>query len=320
MAETTEQSPLTTSSTPPVDGLDKDPLPLPVRRSRIWAWITPAISIAILAMIAWHLRTVDFDALVGAVPTNPLFWIVFFARYFVGIIAEFFIFRWLWRIPFEGLIALTRKNVTNELVVDYLGEAYFYSWARRKMKMITAPFGAVKDVAILSALVSNIFTLAMMFLVYRYAMALNLSTTGTTIAVSIGIMLLVSVLVLAFGKRLFSLSRTQLWGISGIHLIRLLVSNVLLAWVWSLALPNVAIGWWLLLATARMLISRLPLISNKDVIFAAVAVFAIGRDEEIQLLIALTTTLTLLIHMGIGLMLAVGDLTTMNSKRAKDES
>ena len=260
---------------------DKDPLPLPVRRSQIWAWITPTISVIVLAMVLWHLRTVDFDALVRAVPTNPLFWIVFLSRYFVGIVTEFIIFRWLWHVPFEGLIALTRKNVINQLVVDYLGDAYFYTWARRKMKMVTAPFGAVKDVAILSSLVSNILTLAMMAMVYRYTVALNLNTTGTTIAASVGIIVLISVLVVAFGKKLFSLDRQQLWGISGIHLVSLLLNNVLLAWAWSLALPDVAIGWWLMLATARMLISRLPLISNKDVIFAAVAIFAIGRDEDI---------------------------------------
>lgn len=298
---------------------DKDPLPLPARRSQIWAWITPTISVIVLAMVLWHLRTVDFDALVRAVPTNPLFWIVFLSRYFVGIVTEFIIFRWLWHVPFEGLIALTRKNVINQLVVDYLGDAYFYTWARRKMKMVTAPFGAVKDVAILSSLVSNLLTLAMMAMVYRYTVALNLNTTGTTIAASVGIIVLISVLVVAFGKKLFSLNRQQLWGISGIHLVSLLLNNVLLAWAWSLALPDVAIGWWLMLATARMLISRLPLISNKDVIFAAVAIFAIGRDEDIQILIALTTTVTLLMHMGIGLLLAVGDLATIKGKPTEQE-
>jgi len=298
---------------------DKDPLPLPVRRSQIWAWITPTISVIVLAMVLWHLRTVDFDVLVRAVPTNPLFWIVFLSRYFVGIVTEFIIFRWLWHVPFEGLIALTRKNVINQLVVDYLGDAYFYTWARRKMKMVTAPFGAVKDVAILSSLVSNLLTLAMMAMVYRYTVALNLNTTGTTIAASVGIIVLISVLVVAFGKKLFSLDRQQLWGISGIHLVSLLLNNVLLAWAWSLALPDVAIGWWLMLATARMLISRLPLISNKDVIFAAVAIFAIGRDEDIQILIALTTTVTLLMHMGIGLLLAVGDLATIKGKPTEQQ-
>ncbi len=298
---------------------DKDPLPLPVRRSQIWAWITPTISVIVLAMVLWHLRTVDFDALVRAVPTNPLFWIVFLSRYFVGIVTEFIIFRWLWHVPFEGLIALTRKNVINQLVVDYLGDAYFYTWARRKMKMVTAPFGAVKDVAILSSLVSNLLTLAMMAMVYRYTVALNLNTTGTTIAASVGIIVLISVLVVAFGKKLFSLDRQQLWGISGIHLVSLLLNKVLLAWAWSLALPDVAIGWWLMLATARMLISRLPLISNKDVIFAAVAIFAIGRDEDIQILIALTTTVTLLMHMGIGLLLAVGDLATIKGKPTEQQ-
>lgn len=311
---------MTTRTPSLADGVDdKDPLPLPVRRSQIWAWITPTISIVILAMVLWHLRTVDFDAFISAVPTNPLFWIVFLSRYFVGIVTEFIIFRWLWHVPFEGLIALARKNVINQLVVDYLGDAYFYTWARRKMKMVTAPFGAVKDVAILSSLVSNVLTLVMMAMVYRYTVALNLNTTGTTIAVSIAIMVLLSVLVVAFGKKLFSLDRQQLWGISGIHLVSLLLNNVMLAWAWSLALPDVAIGWWLMLATARMLISRLPLISNKDVIFAAVAIFAIGRDEDIQILIALTTTVTLLMHMGIGLLLAVGDLATIKGKPTEQE-
>ena len=159
----------------------------------------------------------------------------------------------------------------------------------------------------------------MMAMVYRYTVALNLNTTGTTIAASVGIIVLISVLVVAFGKKLFSLDRQQLWGISGIHLVSLLLNNVLLAWAWSLALPDVAIGWWLMLATARMLISRLPLISNKDVIFAAVAIFAIGRDEDIQILIALTTTVTLLMHMGIGLLLAVGDLATIKGKPTEQE-
>ncbi len=296
----------------PLDSAEsKDPLPLPVRQSTLWAWITPALSIAILAFIAWHFRNFDTAQLVSIVPTSSLFWLVFILYYCTGTVADFAIFRWLWKIPLEGLIALARKNIGNELIVDYLGEAYFYSWARRKVKMDASPFGAVKDVAILSAVVSNLFTLAMMAIVWPYARDLNFGITSTALWTSVGVIIVISLLVAVFSGRLFSLPRGQLWGISGIHLARLVVSNSLLALAWSLALPDVALGWWLVLATFKMLLGRLPLISNKDVIFAAFAVVIVGHDTDIQVLMAFMTTLILATHLILGAILAVGDLVTI---------
>ena len=302
----------------PDDDASKDPLPLPVRQSSLWVWITPALSVAILAVVAWNFRSLDFDQLMAAVPKNPFFWVAFFAYYFTGITFDFIVFRWLWGIPLEGLIALARKNVSNELIVDYLGEAYFYSWARRKVPMEGSPFGAVKDVAILSALVANVFTLGMMAFVYPIAKDLNIGLTGSAVAASIGVIMVISIIVALFSRRIFSLGKKQLFEISLLHLARLVFTNGLLALCWSLALPDVAIGWWLVLATTKMLLSRLPLISNKDVIFAAVAVLAVGRDTEIQILIALITTLILMTHLTIGAALAVGDLVTL-PPRKKDQ-
>jgi hypothetical protein len=301
----------------PLESADSDPLPLPVRQSSLWAWITPALSVAILAFVAWHFRNLDLDQLVAVVPRNPLFWVVFFAYYFTGTLADFAIFRWLWKIPSEGLIALARKNIGNELIVDYLGEAYFYSWARRKVTMEASPFGAVKDVAILSALVSNLFTLAMMALVWPYAKTFNFNfgLSNSALWTSVGVIITISLLVALFSRRLFSLSRAQLWGISGIHFLRLLIANALLAFAWSLALPEVPITWWLALATFKMLLGRLPLISNKDVAFAGFAVLVVGHDTEIQVLMAFMTALILATHLTLGAILAIGDLVTIHPSR-----
>ncbi|MGO8609832.1 hypothetical protein ACC848_43530, partial [Rhizobium johnstonii] len=43
----------------------------------------------------------------------------------------------------------------------YSGEAYFYAWARSRARMVAAPFGAVKDVSILSAIAGNTITLTL---------------------------------------------------------------------------------------------------------------------------------------------------------------
>lgn len=295
-----------------------DPPPLQTGPNRLLAWATPALSVAILAVVIYQFRNINLQQLREAIPTNPLFWVVFLCYFFAGPVADFVIFRRLWGIPFEGFIALLRKSVSNALLVDYLGEAYFYSWARKKMNMVTSPFGAVKDVAILSALVSNGVTIAMMAMAYPYAHEFNFGVAGTTIAASIGIVAIISIVVVAFGKRLFSLTRSQLWWVSGVHLTRLVATNLLLALAWSLALPDVALTWWLVLVTINMLLGRLPLISNKDVIFAGLVVFLVGRDEEVKLLMALMATLMLLANIVVGVVLALGDLVTPN-RDAKEE-
>ncbi|MEP6784656.1 MAG: hypothetical protein ABI898_02830 [Sphingomonadales bacterium] len=289
-----------------------DPEPLKAGHNRWLAWATPALSVAILAVVVWQFRHINLNEIVAVIPTNPLFWVVFLVYFFAGPVADFIIFRRLWGIPFEGFIALLRKSVSNALLVDYLGEAYFYSWARKKMNMVTSPFGAVKDVAILSALVSNVVTIVMMVFAYPYAHQLNLGVSELLIAGSIGIVAVVSILVVAFGKRLFSLTRSQLWWVSGVHVARLVSTNLLLALAWSLALPDVALSWWLVLVTINMLLSRLPLISNKDVIFAGLVVFLVGRDDEVKLLMALMATLVLLANITVGVVLALGDLVTVN--------
>lgn len=299
-----------------------DPEPLQTGPNRWLAWATPALSVAILAVVIWQFRHINLQEIRQAIPTNPLFWVVFLCYFFAGPVADFVIFRRLWGIPFEGFIALLRKSVSNALLVDYLGEAYFYSWARKKMNMVTSPFGAVKDVAILSALVSNGVTIAMMATAYPFARELasefRFGVTGAAVALSVGIVAIISILVVAFGKRLFSLTRSQLWWVSGVHLTRLVATNLLLALAWSLALPDVALTWWLVLVTINMLLGRLPLISNKDVIFAGLVVFLVGRDEEVKLLMALMATLMLLANIIVGVVLALGDLVTPN-RDAKEE-
>ncbi len=288
-----------------------DPLPLAVRRSPLWRWATPLLSGAILIAVAYQLRNVDLGELRAVVPADPRFWILFVLYYFAGVIGDFAIFRWLWSIPFEGFIALTRKLVGNELLIGYVGEVYFYSWARKKVAMTGSPFGAVKDVAIMSALVGNAATLVMMGLAWPLIDNLGLGIATRTILISVGFVILVSVLVVIFGKRLFSLTKSQLWIVAAIHFARIVASTGLVALAWSLALPFVALSWWIILATGRLLIGRLPFLPNKDVVFAGVAVFLVGHDVEIGQLMTLMAVLILSMHLVVGAVLAIADFATV---------
>ncbi len=281
----------------------------------MWRWATPALSVALLAAIAWRLRDIDIR---DAIPTNPVFWVVILAYWGAPIVADFVIYRRLWAIPLEGLVALARKQVGNALLFDLLGEAYFYGWARKKLNMATSPFGAVKDVTILSAMVGNGCTLILMALAWPYIGDLDLGVAGTAVAASIGVVVLVSILIVAFGKRLFSLSKGDLWWVAGVHLLRVLATTGLIALAWSLYAPKIAFGIWALLATAKLMASRLPLFVNTEVIFANIVIWFLGRNSEIEQVVGVVTILILLIHLVAAAALAIGDLVTVN-RAAKEE-
>jgi hypothetical protein len=124
---------------------------------------------------------------------------------------------------------------------------------------------------------------------------------------SVAVVILTSSALLFFGKRIFSLPRQELWIASGIHLARILSYAGFSALAWHLVLPDVALSWWVLLSASRQLLSRLPLMPNKDIVFTGLAVFLIGHDTEIVALMALMASLTLVTHIGLGLLLSAGE-------------
>ena len=80
------------------------------------------------------------------------------------------------------------------------------------------------------------------------------------------------------------------------HCLRLVAGSLLIALVWHLAMVEVALGFWLILAAARLLTSRLPLIPNKELLFANFAIMVIGQGEALSALVAFTAALSLAVH------------------------
>ncbi|AIT79716.1 hypothetical protein JI59_07940 [Novosphingobium pentaromativorans US6-1] len=254
------------------------------------------------------LRGMDMQQVLVMVPRQPLFWFVFAAFYLCGPMSEWIIFHKLWALPAGGFGALMRKLVCNELLLGYLGEAYFYTWARRHSAMTNAPFAAIKDVAILSAMVGNAITLVLLVLTWPIVHSTRLGMENTSLVFSLVAVLATSIAVMAFRRRLFSLDRRELAFISFMHLARIVVATVLSALLWHMVLPDVPIIWWLFLATLRLLISRLPLVPNKDVVFAGLAVLTLGHETSIAILMTMMASAILLVHLLVGTGLVIGDL------------
>ncbi|MBX9797757.1 MAG: hypothetical protein K2Y03_12825 [Sphingomonas sp.] len=277
------------------DGDAAPPAPAPARQR----WVTILAAILTLGMVAGLARALyvqGVERLIAAFPANPLFYIAFAAFYLSLPLGDFVIYRRLWGIPAAGLGALIRKRIANEVLFGYSGEAYFFAWAKAEARHVKAPFGAVKDVSILSALAGNAVTIALIVAALpfagHYLNAVQLQGFALSALVVVG----TSLPFLVFGRRVFSLTRPVLWEIFGIHVARVAASSALLALVWHAALPQVAIGTWLLLVALRMLTGRLPFVPNNELLFANFAILFLSNSAELTVLIALTAALTLVVH------------------------
>ncbi len=279
-------------ASPDIAGLQ----PLKTIKSRWPAIIGALVTLAMLAGLGHELLSSGLAGLNRATPRNPLFYIAFAALYFVPPLADYLIFRRLWRIPLSGLVALIKKRIANDVVMGYSGEAYFYAWARARTQLVAAPFGAVKDVSILSAIAGNAVTLAMIAVALPVGRDLISPDMMRLVYGSLAVIFGTSLPFLIFSRKVFSLPRRDLWMVFGMHCARLILSTLLLAVAWALAMPSAAIGTWLFLSAGRLLFSRLPLLPNKDLLFANFAILMIGQDQALSELIAFTAAAVLLVH------------------------
>ena len=280
----------------------------PPRGNRIAALASIAISLALLVAVAVQFRDLEVARMRALVPASPVFWLAFAVYYLAGPVSEWVVYRRLWAMPLAGISALLRKLVANELLLGYLGEAQFYAWARARSRLSDAPFGAIKDMTILSALVGNGATLVMLALAWPFVSAGQLGLQGTTAFASLGVVLLTSLGILLFRRQLFSLPRPDLRFIALVHLTRIAVILIVSAVMWHAVLPAVAITLWLVLATLRMLISRLPLLPNKDVVFAGITVLLLGQQAEVAALMAMMAVLLLAVHLLVGMIFGLTGL------------
>lgn len=298
--------PAAMNATQPLTSLDPAPLLAP---QKSWLhWLGPVISLAILVGVLHAFTRFEIRADLRLVPHNIVFWMIFAGYYLSTPFWEWVIYRKLWSIPWSGFVALLRKHITNELLLGYLGEVYFYGWARQQGRITAAPFGAIKDVTILSAVCGNLIAVATLPLGIQLLQSLFQGISPRLLALSIGAFLATPLLPVIFRRRLFSLRREQLWFVALIHFVRVALTMVLYAALWHMVLPADSFGWWLLLAALRQFVSRLPLVPNKEILFAGIAVFFLGQQSEIAALLALFGSFTLLLHILIGMVVGASGL------------
>jgi hypothetical protein len=268
----------------------------------------PAISLVVLGAAILALRMLDLNAVLAMVPRSPLFWLVFVAVYAVPVAADYLIYRRIWRLPLAGLVPLARKQIGNELVMGYFGDAYLYTWAHRHGFAGKDGLRVVKDVAIMSAVASNVTTMTATALALPYLGLLALHVPLWTAAGAIALVVAPPLVAILFAHRLFTLPPVLLRWALGLHFGRALASCTLTALLWHLALPTVALKYWLVFAALKLILSRLPNVSSKDLLLAGLAIVLLGRHADVATLLTMIATITVTAHVAVSLALSGREL------------
>lgn len=288
----------------PEDLTDAVEVPAPSAQAKWLRWVGPFVSVAIIAAVLLSVRGLKFAGIAALLPRTPIFWILFAASYLALPASEWLIYRRLWRVPRAALLPLLRKLVCNEMLFGYSGEFYFYAWARQSSG-VARPQQAIKDVSILSAMAGVSVALLCGLLAYATLGAAALGPYARGLYASAALVLLISVAALLFRRRVFSLPAADRRFIGLMHMARLAFVALLTALMWHLVLPGVALRWWLLLVALQLVVSRLPLVTNKDFIFAGIAIVALGRQVRIAELLTMMAGLMVLAHLSVALLLTV---------------
>lgn len=245
---------------------------------RFLRWGIPVI---LLAIIGWRLTELGWRQIWVARPSNPLFYVLLVLQFLVQPFGDYFVYRNLWGgSSTPSMAVILRKRVMNTFMLDYSGEVFFFLWAQEHLKLKPGMLvHGIKDSNVLSAGAG----LAMLYLIAL----LLLATGGLQIPASIsahgwiylliGSVPLVLCAVLIFGRRrLTALTPVQIAVTFLIHFTRAMLALGIEFCLWQLsgALPSAVAS--LQFVALRLVVTRLPMVPNKDLIFVGAGIAAAG--------------------------------------------
>lgn len=229
-----------------------------------------------------EIAKIGWAEVMAALPGNPLFYLVFVLIYFALPFSEIFIYQRIWQRPlWRQAPFFLRKQVYNAALVGYSGEVVFCFWAQNKLGLpVRTALMAIKDNNILSAMASNSATILLVLAFIATGQSVWLKSaanvTGLYVGFGIAFTLMSSIAVYYFRKKLIALPGKTAVLVLGIHLFRVFAVMLLQAWQWSIVIPHAPLTVWLSFLTAQFLLTRIPFLPNKDLMFLGLSLSLAG--------------------------------------------
>ncbi len=245
---------------------------------RVVRWAVP---IGVVAYLSYTLTHFGWAHVWDARPHMVGFYGLLALQFFIQPVADLLIYRNLLGVGQNlPLSTFLRKQYLNTVMLEYSGEAYWYFWGKRNLRLEKGVLlHAVKDSNVLSAGAGLVMVWVMLLALLEGRIISLPALTDSHIwgGVSAASLPVVLCLVLvAGGKKVTALSRGDIAATFTIHIVRSIAAlslDFLLWWI-SGALPTAALC--LEFVALRLLVTRLPLVPNKDLVFVGVGIVASG--------------------------------------------
>ena len=248
---------------------------------QVLRWGIPA---ALLVIIGRRLTELGWREIWTARPANLGFYLLLVLQFFLQPFGDYLVYRNLWGgTNTPPMAVILRKRLLNTFMLDYSGEAFFFFWAQARLKLKPGMLvHGIKD----SNLLSGGAGLVMVYLMLLGLLAvggLHIPATLNThswLYVLAGTLPLILCVVLVLGHRkLTVLSLGQMATTFGIHFGRATLVLAVEFGLWQLsgALPSAIAS--LQFVALRLVVTRLPLVPNKDLIFVGAGMTAAGMTN-----------------------------------------
>ncbi len=229
----------------------------------------------IVLYLLYKLTLIGWDRVLDALPATPWFYILLFVGYFILPVFQVFIYQVAWHSHTRHMdlfIALLKKRVFDKDVLGYSGEMYLYLWARKYVRKSEKEIVHVlKDNIILSSTASTLVaaTLLLLFLAAGHVSLPEKWASPGLLQISIFSVCLIMLggIIIKFRKRILFQERGKNIRIFTLHIFRLLIVQGIQLLQWMVVMPEIPIDRWFTLLAVQIIITRIPLLPSRDLIF-----------------------------------------------------
>ena len=277
------------------------------RRGLNWLFLT-----GVIVYLFFQLHRIGWAEIWETRPTSPLFYLFVLLGYLTLPLADTLIYRRLWKPRFgETLVACLRKRIYNSAFVGYSGEVFLLVWARIRVKRTDAQLAhEIKDTNILSALVSNYVTAGLLLFLlitggFRHP---EMPWFDLWALATLALAALIPIAFL-FRGRFMVLGARDAWTILAIHAIRFAMVQAFVLGQWHVELREIGFAGLISLLAVQMLVSRIPVVPNRDLLFVSIGIALSGSlalpQAKIASLLVTTAALQQILHLVIAVITSV---------------
>lgn len=245
-------------------------------------WSQRLINTGVLIWLIFQLSEIGWLKVWEAFPNQPTFYILFLFLFVQLPLFEVIIYRITWK--FDALRSIPIflvKRVYNKDVLGYSGEIYFFAWAKKTLHLKGKDiFKIIKDNNIISSIASTLISLGLLSIfIFTGQIKVIEWIASQDKAYFLGGLLLVVILVFLFVKfrhYVISMPLKTAYKIFGIQTFRLLLGQFVNLLMYYIVMPEVPFYIWFTFIAIEIILSRIPFLPNRDLIFAGMSISIAG--------------------------------------------